>query len=88
MLTLPDTPGRMTHMPFLAPGRDDRPVLFFCESGDDHIWKLHYLGDEGQPVRLRTGLAEEVIECAPTAWQDGSGWHVSFIAGGAKGSPR
>lgn len=88
MLTLPNTPGQMTHMPFLAPSRNGQTVLFFCQSGDDHIWKLHYLGEDGQPVRLHTGLGDDVIECAPTAWQDASGWHVSFIAGGAKDNPR
>ncbi len=77
--------GMRSHMPFLAPGPDG-PVLFCCRSGGDGLWKAHYVGDDGLPRRLRTGLADDAVECSPSAWHDRTGWHVSFIAGGMRGN--
>jgi hypothetical protein len=74
--------GMRSHMPFLAAGPNG-PVLFCCRSTGDGIWKAHYVGDDGLPRRLRTGLAEDATECSPAAWHDSAGWHVSFIGGGA-----
>jgi len=94
MLTRINEPGFMTHMPFLAMDRDGRAVLFFCRAVDPegdgtytYIWKAGYLDAQGQPRRLATGMAPDVTECSPTAWQDEIGWHVAFIAGGAPGNP-
>jgi len=77
----------MTHMPFLTNGPDSGRVLFFCRAGEDRIWKLHLVEGDGHPRRIVTGFADEVIECSPTAWHDETGWHVSFIAGGASENP-
>lgn len=77
--------GMKSHMPFLAPGPDG-PVLFCCRSTGDGIWKAHYVGDDGLPRRLQTGLPNDAVECSPAAWHDNAGWHVSFIAGGIKGN--
>jgi len=92
MLTRINEPGFMTHMPFLAQATDSTAVLFFCRATEaqadgTRIWKAGYLDAAGQPRRLATGMAPDVIECSPTAWQDSSGWHVSFIAGGTTDSP-
>ena len=83
----------MTHMPFLAQNRDGEAVLFFCRAADPeedgtYIWKAGYLDADGEPRRLPTGMAADVTECSPTAWQDETGWHVSFIAGGRPENPR
>jgi len=79
--------GIMTHMPFLTPGEDGQPVLLFCRADESHIWKACYRLPDGSIHRLDTGLPSDVCECAPTAWYDGDGWHVSFIAGGAADDP-
>ncbi len=77
--------GMRSHMPFLAPGPEG-PVLFCCRSSGDGLWKAHYVGDDGLPRRLHTGLTDDAVECSPAAWHDRSGWHVSFIAGGMRGN--
>ena len=95
-MKLPKDDGSMTHMPFLAPALDGTVVLFFCraeakakESGEPgRLWKAFYLPPEGEAQRLVTGMPADVCECAPTAWQDETGWHVSFIAGGAPADRR
>ena len=79
--------GLMTHMPFLTPGEDERPMLFFCQADESHIWKTYYRLANGEIHRLTTDLSPEVCECSPTAWHDAAGWHVSFIAGGAENDP-
>jgi hypothetical protein len=43
---------------------------------------LHFIVGNGEPQRLETGFAPGTIECSPTAWQDESGWHVSFVSNG------
>lgn len=73
-----------THMPFIAPMPDGTEALFFCRAGDDLLWKLHYFNESGKAVRINTGLPDDTTECSPTAWYDDSGWHISFIGGGAK----
>ncbi len=93
-MKLPKDDGSMTHMPFLAPALDGSVVLFFCRAEGKakkepgRVWKAFYLPPEGEAQRLATGMASDVCECAPTAWQDETGWHVSFIAGGAPADRR
>ena len=85
----------MTHMPFLTFDGQGNRVLFYCRSGPEDMdattqsrwWKLWVAMEDGPPRRLATGLSEELAECAPTAWHDATGWHVTFIAGGAKDNP-
>jgi len=79
--------GVMTHMPFLTPDPEGRPVLLFCQADESRIWKMHAQLPDGRILRLATGLPEDVCECSPTAWRDEAGWHVSFIAGGGKPNP-
>lgn len=72
-----------------------RLVLFYCRSGPkdvdasdgSHRWKLWVAVGDRPPRRLETGLPDELTECSPTAWHDDTGWHVTFIAGGAKDNP-
>jgi len=82
----------MTHMPFLTRDKCGRRVLFLCRAGSPppdrgRIWKLHFQRDGENPRRLETGLGDEVVECSPAAWVDETGWHVTFIAGGATENP-
>ncbi len=72
----------LTHMPFLTYSNTGERVLLFAQADDtpQRIWKLFYSVDDGGPQRLETGLSGGSIECSPTAWQDESGWHVSFVA--------
>ncbi len=79
--------GLMTHMPFLTPDENGKPVLLFCQADASRIWKLYAQLPDGSILRLATGLPEDVCECSPTAWRDEVGWHVSFIAGGGKPNP-
>lgn len=79
--------GLMTHMPFLTPDENGQPVLLFCQANESRVWKAHYRLPDGKIARLVTGLAADVSECSPTAWRDAGGWHVTFIAGGAKENP-
>jgi hypothetical protein len=79
--------GLMTHMPFLTPGESGKPVLLFCQADASRIWKLYAQTSDGRILRLSTGMPEDVCECSPTAWHDGTGWHMSFIAGGGKPNP-
>jgi len=88
-------PNAMTHMPFLTRDGDGRRVLFYCRAGPEDFdatnqsrrWKLWVAIEGEQPLRLPTGLNEELAECSPTAWHDDTGWHVAFIAGGALDNP-
>jgi hypothetical protein len=77
----------LTHMPFLTYDADGRRILLFAESDDTepHHWKLAYSIDGGETVRLETGLPPAQVECSPSAWQDESGWHLTFIAMDAVG---
>ena len=67
-------------MPFLAPSPSGGRILFFCCSDETRVWKLIY-EENNDYFRVETGLPEDTIECAPTAWHDDDGWHVSFIGG-------
>ena len=93
----------MTHMPFLTTAAlgpqgaaAGRTVLFYCRSGREdwdeatrsRRWKLWVTSEDDPPRRIETGLGADVCECSPTAWRDEQGWHVTFIAGGAKENPR
>lgn len=88
-------PNVMTHMPFLTRDEAEKHVLFYCRSGPEDMdapnqsrrWKLWVAIEGEQPRRLPTGLSEELAECSPTAWHDDTGWHVTFIAGGAPDNP-
>lgn len=70
-------------------------VLFYCRSGPEDVdasnasrrWKLWVAVEDQPPRRLETGLSDELTKCSPTAWYDDTGWHVTFIAGGASESP-
>jgi len=80
-----------THMPFLTTGLDGHRVLFYCRASvpppnRGRVWKLWAAGVDGDR-RLETGFGAEVVECSPAGWEDDAGWHVSFIAGGAKEHP-
>ena len=77
----------MTHMPFMPPAISGESVLLFCRMMPNLQWKLHYANGNGEVRRIETGLSDEVTECAPTAWYDDAGWHISFIAGGATNNP-
>lgn len=85
----------MTHMPFLTVDGQGKPVLFYCRSGPEEFdaatqsrrWKLWVVVEGELPRRLETGLSNELAECSPTAWHDDTGWHVTFIAGGASANP-
>ncbi len=76
-----------SHMPFLTADLTGRRMMFFCLAGENNVWKLHFASGHGEPQRLETGLASEMIECSSCAWQDETGWHVSFIAGGVAHDP-
>ncbi len=88
-------PDVMTHMPFLIGDGQGKQVLFYCrsvpkdfdEATQSRRWKLWVAGEDDPPRRLETGLRAELAECAPTAWHDAAGWHVTFIAGGAPDNP-
>jgi len=87
--------GVMTHMPFLTLDDQGNHVLFYCRSGPQDVnasnqsrrWKLWIATEKDQPRRMETGLSNEMMECAPAAWLDEAGWHVTFIAGGAIENP-
>jgi len=68
------------HMPFLTRSLNGDRVLFFCEADDAFRWKIFVTVGDGEPIRLATGFPDSSVECSPTAWQDESGWHVSFVA--------
>jgi hypothetical protein len=97
-MTMFDTirePDVMTHMPFLTPDGEGKQVLFYCRSGPEDFdtatqsrrWKLWVVVEGGLPRRLETGLSADLAECSPAAWLDATGWHVTFIAGGAPDNP-
>ena len=71
------------HMPFVAPDADGRPVRFCCRRIEG-VWKLHCF-DGADWVRLATGFADDVTECAPTAEFSDGEWRISFIAGSSDG---
>ena len=85
----------MTHMPFLTLDGEGKQVLFYCRSGPEDVdeanqsrrWKLWVVTEDAPPRRLETGLSADLAECSPTAWHDATGWHVTFIAGGAPDNP-
>ncbi|MDO5555020.1 MAG: hypothetical protein Q4G68_14800 [Planctomycetia bacterium] len=74
----------LTHMPFLCKDETGKKILFYstAKETENPLWKLHYIIGENEPYRLETGFTENAIECSPTAWQDETGWHVSFISSG------
>jgi len=74
-------------MPFLTRSLNDERVLLFCRADERHLWKLHVSINDGEPIRIETCLAEDMVECSPSAWQDETGWHISFIAGGSSANP-
>jgi hypothetical protein len=76
-----------THMPFLTCSLDNERVFLFCQADEKHIWKIFVSINDGDPIRIDTGFSDEVIECSPAAWQDETGWHLSFIAGGEIADP-
>jgi hypothetical protein len=88
-------PDVMTHMPFLTRDGQGKRVLLYCRSGPEDMdtttqsrwWKLWVAMEDALPRRLATGLSDELAECSPTAWHDATGWHVTFIAGGARDNP-
>jgi hypothetical protein len=90
------TDDAMTHMPFLTADAAGRTILFYCRSGREdwdevtrsRRWKLWVAGEDDPPRRIATSLGADVCECSPTAWRDEQGWHVTFVAGGAKENPR
>ncbi len=77
----------MTHMPFLTYDREGNRVLLFCQADDLQRWKMYVSMNDGEPLRIETGFSNEMIECSPAAWQDDTGWHLTFIAGGAMENP-
>jgi len=76
-----------SHMPFLTVDLNCNRVLLFCMANADNVWKLHVSVNHGEAQRIETGLSYDTVECSPTAWQDESGWHVTFIAGGSPDNP-
>ena len=76
-----------SHMPFLTVDLSGNHILFFCMADANNVWKLHVSIDNGTPQRIETGLPSDTVECSPTAWQDETGWHVTFIAGGSPDHP-
>jgi hypothetical protein len=76
-----------THMPFLTYSLEGERVLLFCQTDDLHHWKIFISINGAEPVRLETGLSDNMVECSPAAWHDETGWHLSFIAGGASDNP-
>ncbi len=82
-----DFTSHCTHMPFLTRDLAGNRILFFCVAEENNLWKLFVSVNDEIPFRITTGFSPETIECSPTAWQDGSGWHVTFVAGGAVRDP-
>jgi len=76
-----------SHMPFLTRSLSGERTLLYCQAGASFFWKVHARCGSRDPFRLATGFPEETIECSPAAWQDETGWHVSFIAGGMDPDP-
>ena len=76
-----------THMPFLTYSPTGEHVLLFCQTDDLHHWKIFVSINGGEPARIETGLADEMVECSPAAWHDETGWHLTFSAGGAADNP-
>ena len=72
-------------MPFLCESIDEgeRVLLYAAaEEAERPCWRLHVTVGNQKPQRLETGFEPGTIECSPTAWQDESGWHVSFVSNG------
>ena len=76
-----------THMPFLTCSPSGERILLFCQTDDLHHWKIFVSVNDGVPVRVATGLSDDMVECSPAAWHDETGWHLTFIAGGATDNP-
>ena len=74
-------------MPFLTYSLSGERVLFFCQTDDLRRWKIFVSVNDGEPRRIETGLSDETVECSPAAWQDETGWHLTFIAGGTSDNP-
>ncbi|MCL2645584.1 MAG: hypothetical protein FWD61_01100 [Phycisphaerales bacterium] len=79
--------GLMTHMPFLTFDQEGHEVLLFCQADQQRIWKAYFRTPDGDVRRLPTALPADLCECAPTAWHDDAGWHVTLIAGGKTDDP-
>ena len=82
MITEINTTSALTHMPFLCESLEGERVLFHAaaDASERPLWQLYYTVGNGEAQRLETGFEPGTIECSPTAWQDESGWHVTFIA--------
>ncbi|MCL2120168.1 MAG: hypothetical protein FWH27_17270, partial [Planctomycetaceae bacterium] len=76
-----------SHMPFLTVDGEGNRILLYCIANDNNVWKLHVSVNSGAPQRIETDLPIDAVECSPTAWQDETGWHITFIAGGAPDNP-
>ena len=76
-----------THMPFLTYSLTGDRILLFCQTDDLRHWKIFVSINDGEPRRIETGLSDETVECSPAAWQDETGWHLTFIAGGTTDTP-
>jgi hypothetical protein len=76
-----------THMPFLTYSPTGERILLFCQTDDLQHWKIFVTINDGGSIRIETGLSDEMVECSPAAWHDETGWHLTFIAGGASDNP-
>lgn len=74
-------PINRSHMPWIYEQNGHR-ILIYAVSVDGKSWRLNYTDwdDEADPSHpLFDGV--EKIHCTPTAFVDGSGLHINFIAG-------
>ena len=76
-----------THMPFLTYSLSGERVLLFCQTDNSRRWKIFVSINDGEMQRIETGFSDETVECSPAVWQDDTGWHLTFIAGGASDNP-
>ncbi len=70
-----------SHMPFICEGENEAKQ-FCCLLVNDK-WKLHHFED-GQWLRVNTGLPDDATECSPSAFYMNGNYHLSFIAGGSE----
>lgn len=68
-----------SHMPFACYGPEGNRYLFYCRAEQEGRWKLWVSDETDLDRRVVTGLADDAVECSPTAWFDENGWHVSFV---------